>query len=63
VTLVRRALNKRRSGVVFGGFSLRATSGQFDGKFERGFTKKLVLSAGDFLEEGPVIKECGLAPG
>jgi hypothetical protein len=49
--------------VVFGGFSLRATSGQFDGKFERGFTKKLVLSAGDFLEEGPVIKECGLAPG
>jgi hypothetical protein len=42
---------------------LGATSGQFGGKFERGFTKKLVLSAGDFLEEGPVIKECGLAPG
>jgi hypothetical protein len=41
----------------------QASNGQFDGEFDRGFSKKSVLSAMDFLAAGPVIKECGLAPG
>jgi hypothetical protein len=41
----------------------QASNDQFDGKFDRGFAKKQILSATDFPAVGPVIKECGLAPG